>query len=153
MSFSEQEVEKVWRKRQKAEDDNHGFECIDGRIHAAKLFRSSRKDTNMAWEIDHIFPKEILKELGVPEELINHDLNLRPLHHSNNESKGTLFPNYKKIMCWDEDKQQNVECDISVCIKEKKIKELEELYKKYLGGRSLESFADEYNKHGRLLGR
>lgn len=149
MSISKEKVEKVWSMRKRAEDDEHGYERVDDGITPAKLYHGSRQDSNMAWEVDHIYPEAILEELGVPEDLIDDLLNLRPLHHSNNESKGTLFPSYVKVVCWDDKQQKNVPCKQSVDIKVEKIKELEDLYKDYLGGRSLEEIAAEYNKKAR----
>lgn len=149
MSISKEKAEKVWSMRKRAEDDEHGYECVDDGIIPAKLYHDSRLNSNMAWEVDHIFPEVILKELGVPEDLIDDELNLRPLHHSNNESKGTQFPSYEKVVCWDEKQQKNVPCNQSVFIKDEKIKELEDLYKDYLDGKTLNKIAAEYNRKAR----
>lgn len=146
MSISKEKVENVWSMRKRAEDDEHGYERVDDGIIPAKLYHGSRKNSDMAWEVDHIFPEDILKKLGVPEDLIDNELNLRPLHHSNNESKGTKFPSYEKVVCWDEGQQKNVSCKQNVQITVEKIKELENLYKDYLNGKSLEEIAEEYNK-------
>lgn len=128
---------------------NMGMNGVEGGIIPAKLYHDSRQNSNMAWEVDHVFPKEILKGLGVPEDLIDDELNLRPLHHSNNESKGALFPSYEKVVCWDEQQQKNIQRKQSVCIKDEKIKELENLYKNYLNGKSLVEIAADYNKKAR----
>lgn len=56
--------------------------------------RDAKADTDNAWEVDHIFPAEILETIRVPEFFINHPANLQPLHHLNNESKGISYPYY-----------------------------------------------------------
>lgn len=46
------------------------------------------------WEIDHIYPIDKLKSLGVPDVLWDNPLNLRALHWKNNYSKGASYPMY-----------------------------------------------------------
>lgn len=138
-------VNKVWAKGKPAEDDDHKYESVTDGIKPAKMYRYSRKNTNMAWEVDHIFPKKILEELGVPEELINHIDNLRPLQHSNNEAKGDLFPSYNKSVCWDSERQMNASYKRNVAITEDTISKLQTLFAPYLNGKTLEQVAKEYN--------
>ncbi len=52
-------------------------------------------DNDYAWVIDHIIPQSFLEGMGVPEELINDIVNLRPLNRRNDVSKGNDFPNYE----------------------------------------------------------
>lgn len=137
--------EKAWAKgRVIAGEPEHRFERTESI--PAKMHKYSRQNTDMAWEVDHIFPKVILEELGVPQELIDHEYNIRPLHHSNNEAKGSLFPSYKKKVCWDSKQQKNIPCDLNVIIKEEIIKELQMLYAPYLDGRLLIDIAKDYNE-------
>lgn len=70
-------------------DATDGFDAC-----GAYIERDAKADTDNAWEVDHIFPAEILEIMKVPDEMINDPANLRPLHHSNNESKGISYPRY-----------------------------------------------------------
>ena len=124
-------------------EPNNRFERTD--VTPAKMCHSKHQNTDMAWEVDHIFPEQILQELGVPQNLIDDNRNLRPLHHSNNESKGTLYPDYRKIKQWDESSQSNVDCDVSVHVSSDKQDELQKLYAPYLNGRTLVDIAKAYN--------
>lgn len=77
----------VWQSR--FGDASDGFDAC-----GAYIERDAEADTDNAWEVDHIFPAEILEIMNVPERLIDDPANLRPLHHSNNEAKGILYPEY-----------------------------------------------------------
>lgn len=52
------------------------------------------RDSDYGWEIDHIIPEKILKAAGVPQDLIDHIDNLRPMHWKNNLDKSDYFPKY-----------------------------------------------------------
>ena len=52
------------------------------------------RDSDYGWEIDHVIPEKILQENNVPQELIDHIDNLRPMHWRNNIKKGDSFPKY-----------------------------------------------------------
>ncbi len=52
------------------------------------------QDSIYGWEVDHVYPKSKLEELGVSLDLIDNICNLRPMQHSNNESKGDDYPSY-----------------------------------------------------------
>lgn len=75
---------------------------------------------------DHIFPAEILEIMNVPEGLINHPANLRPLHHANNEAKSILYPKYTAAIVG-AGKQHS-----RLCIRADKQKALASLYNKYI---------------------
>lgn len=88
MSFTQNERQALW---------NHFIGCnIDATqdVHGAIIKRDAEPDTEYAWEIDHIFPASVLEKAGVPKEDIDDLINLRILHHSNNESKGDDYPRY-----------------------------------------------------------
>jgi hypothetical protein len=52
------------------------------------------QDSIYGWEIDHIYPQSKLQERGFSVEQIDDLRNLRPMQHSNNESKGDDYPSY-----------------------------------------------------------
>ncbi len=66
----------------------------------AIIRRSSygRTDRLYGWEVDHIVPESLLRAKGVPQEMIDDDINLRPLNWNNNVSKGDDYPIYKIVM-------------------------------------------------------
>lgn len=88
MSFTQNERQALWNHCFGADID----EAQD--VHGAIIKRDAEPDTEYAWEIDHIFPASVLENAGVPKDAINNVLNLRILHHSNNESKGNDYPAY-----------------------------------------------------------
>ena len=56
------------------------------------------QDSDFGWQIDHIFPEQKLKDAGVPQNMIDHIDNLRPMHHKNNNKKSDKFPEYTGIV-------------------------------------------------------
>lgn len=80
--------EQVWKRRFIGNPKVAFDDC------GAEIHRDAPENSLYSWEVDHIFPEKILKLLKVPERLRDHKLNLRPLHHSNNEAKGMLYPEY-----------------------------------------------------------
>lgn len=142
--MTDKKREEVWQMgRVIPNEPNNRFERTD--VEPVKICHSKHQNTDMAWEVDHIFPEQILKELGVPQELIDDNRNLRPLHHSNNESKGTLYPYYTKIKNWDNTAQANIDCSIDVHVSADKQNDLQKLYAPYLNGRTLVDIARAYN--------
>lgn len=91
----------------------------------AYIERDAAADTDNAWEVDHIFPAEILEIMKVPEQLINNPANLRPLHHSNNEAKGIHYPKYTAAVV-------GKGVNPSRCISRDKQQELARLYNTYI---------------------
>ena len=66
----------------------------------AIIRRSSygRADELYGWEVDHIVPESLLSDNGVPQEMIDDDINLRPLNWNNNVSKGDDYPIYEIVV-------------------------------------------------------
>ncbi len=52
------------------------------------------QNSDYGWQIDHIYPEQKLQDAGVPQELIDHIDNLRPMHWKNNNKKSDDFPVY-----------------------------------------------------------
>lgn len=67
-----------------------------------------RDDDFFGWEVDHIVPKSLLEDNGVPQELIDDFRNLRPLNWRNNVSKGNDYPEYKAEICSEDGGESNV---------------------------------------------
>lgn len=80
--------EEVW-KRQFGADVTEDKDACGTEVHY-----NATGNSDYAWEVDHIFPKEWLERLEVPEVIIDDPINLRVLQHSNNEAKGNDYPRY-----------------------------------------------------------
>ena len=82
-------------------------------------------DGNLGWEVDHICPKEQLKERGVPENRWDDMVNLRPMNAKNNVAKGADYPTYKVAVQFnkDENTPNNVEISNKALIVDKIIQD------------------------------
>lgn len=83
-------------------------------------------DSPFGWQIDHIYPKSKLEQMGICEEKINNEINLRPLNTKNNISKSDNYPAYIAVMTSDD--LQNVECNKQFLINKEKQEEIERFY-------------------------
>lgn len=82
------------------------------------------------WDIDHIFPKTILREKNALEEEIDNIDNLRPLNWINNESKNLDYPVYHAKVISKDDK--NIRGDFEFEIDENTQSVIANLFGKYL---------------------
>lgn len=64
------------------------------------------RDSVFGWEIDHIFPKSVLRDKNVPEDEIDNIDNLRPLNWMNNDSKSSDYPEYQGSVVADDNKNK-----------------------------------------------
>ena len=64
--------------------------------------------TNMGWQIDHIYPEATLKSLGVNQDKIDDECNLRPVNSLNNDMKSDNYPEFESSMVYDSRKFMNV---------------------------------------------
>ena len=91
-AFTEKEIITAWNN---ASAPPKGY---DGRVYrldscgALIYWPSYGKDTDMGWEVDHVFPKNLGGK--------NDSVNLRAMHHRNNSSKGNSYPNYSCAVSW-----------------------------------------------------
>lgn len=88
--FSEEEVQRVWNKADKAA----GYDPDKYRVDACGILifrRSYGKKSRMGWEIDHIKPKS----KGGSDSIRN----LQALHWRNNRAKGNTYPADPKKYC------------------------------------------------------
>ncbi|MBR3647261.1 MAG: hypothetical protein IKN59_02605 [Paludibacteraceae bacterium] len=85
------------------------------------------QDSIYGWEIDHIFPKSRLEKMGFSAELIDNLHNLRPIQHSNNESKNDDYPSYTAVVTSDGNK--NIYREASLTVNDTTRNLLSQLYK------------------------
>lgn len=57
-----------------------------------------KHDSPFGWVIDHIYPLALYKLINFSGDSIDNIINLRPLHHRNNMSKGTDYPTYQAVV-------------------------------------------------------
>ena len=100
--YTKEELDEIWEK---------GFEVVglDPKVYrtdaADGLMKRSLygNEGNLGWEVDHICPKEQLKELAVPENRWDDMVNLRPMNAKNNVAKGEDYPEYKVAVQYNDD--------------------------------------------------
>ena len=91
-----------------------------------------REDEFFGWEVDHIVPRTLLESCKVPDELIDNEMNLRPLNWNNNVSKGDNYPKYDIRIVSEDEGQSNVRKKAVKIINKSKQEQLKQLYKDYL---------------------
>ena len=132
MNLSEKEKDRIFSKARKIEGldaDEWRMDACDAIIHRSSF---GRDDEFFGWEVDHIVPKSLLEENGVPQDLIDDFQNLRPLNWRNNVSKGNDYPSYKVEIQSEDGGESNVIRSRRRTVNQVKQKELRELYAKYL---------------------
>lgn len=131
-------INKVWEKGLK--DKRYDPDFVRKDACGAWIIREKYDDRNspFGWEVDHIYPESRLKELGVPENLRDDIVNLRPLNWKNNVSKGADYPHYQsKLKASIKKDNDGNELDVNIrCEDEKEIndetqKQIAELFKGY----------------------
>ena len=136
--FTDELINKIWEKGSKDPKYNPDFVRKDACGAWIIKDKYNDRDSIYGWDVDHIYPESKLKELGVPQELIDNIANLRPLNWKNNVSKSDDYPHYQAKMKADvvNDSEGKAE-DFNVeCADEKEINanvqhRIEELFKGY----------------------
>ena len=109
-NYTEEQLGKIWKKGVVVGDLDSAVYRTDA---AGGLMKRSLygKEGNLGWEVDHIYSKEKLKGLGVPENRWDDMVNLRPMNAKNNVAKGESYPKYKVAVQYNNDKNapNNVE--------------------------------------------
>lgn len=130
--FSEKELDSIFKKAREIK----GLDSNEWRLDAsgAIIRRSSygSDDDFFGWEVDHIVPSSKLENANVPEELIDHDYNLRPLNWNNNRSKGDDYPDYTTSIVSEDEGKSNVKKEGSRTVNRQKREQLQKLYKSYI---------------------
>lgn len=86
------------------------------------------QDNIYGWEIDHIFPKSKLEDMGFNISLIDDLRNLRPMQHENNVSKSIDYPSYVAVVTAEGNKNIHKETPLTVNEETRAI--LAQLYKR-----------------------
>ncbi len=116
-NFSDDVVDRIWRKGRTLDGWNSDEYRLDAA--GAMMVKSHRgTDDNYDWEIDHVLPKDRMKELGIPEDDWDKEDNLRPFNAKNNNKKSTDYPTYTRALVFDEEKRRNVQSEIGKVVNE-----------------------------------
>ena len=101
-NYTEEQLGKIWKKGVVVGDLDSAVYRTDA---AGGLMKRSLygKEGNLGWEVDHIYSKEKLKGLGVPENRWDDMVNLRPMNAKNNVAKGEDYPEYKVAVQYNDD--------------------------------------------------
>ena len=129
MEITEDRKREIWNKG--IIDDKYPSERVRKDACGAFILYEDFGNRNsvFGWEIDHIYPASVLHEKGVPEELIDNPLNLRPINWKNNASKGANFPFYTACLVADDEHATNVEANVGKVVNQQVQEELKELFK------------------------
>lgn len=107
-NFTDEELDKIWLKGFEVEGldpEVYRTDAADG-LMKRNLYGN---EGNLGWEVDHIYPKEKLKERGVPENRWDDMINLRPMNAKNNVAKGEDYPKYSVAVQYDVKSKTNKE--------------------------------------------
>ena len=130
--FPEETLDIVWQKGCKVE----GLDLSVYRTDAANaLMKRSLygQEGNLGWEVDHIFPKEKLKDKDVPDNRWDDIVNLRPMNAKNNVAKGEEYPEYNVAVQMDGNALRNKEVENKRMVVNKDVRHrIRENYKKWL---------------------
>lgn len=138
--FSDEQINAIWEKG--IIDSRFDPSLVRKDACGAWMIRDRYDDRNnpFGWEVDHIYPESKLKELGVPDNMIDDIINLRPLNWKNNVSKGIDYPNYQskaKAISVKDPKGETLDLNVD-CEDEKEINdEIQKQIKEFFSGYSL----------------
>lgn len=93
-TWTPEAIQSVWDKAPFVDANHPEFGKNDPCKACIRRDDYGNKDSAYGWEVDHIFPESKLKDAGVPQSLIDHIDNLRPMHWRNNIQKSDNFPTY-----------------------------------------------------------
>lgn len=98
--YTEEQLDTIWEKGFVAGDLDPAVYRTDA---ADALMKRDLygNEGSLGWEVDHIYPKEKLKAKGVPENMWDDMVNLRPMNAKNNVAKGEDYPAYTRVVVWD----------------------------------------------------
>lgn len=136
--FTDEQLNEIWVKG--LIDSRFDPNLIRKDACGAWMVRGRYNDRNspFGWEVDHIYPESKLKDLEVPNELIDNMVNLRPLNWKNNVSKGSDYPHYQsksKASTYKDSKGKdfdvNIDCEDEKEINDQTQQQIEALFKGY----------------------
>lgn len=126
-NFTETELDSIWKKGRIVDNYDKAKYRLDAV--GAMMIRDQYGSEGMyGWEVDHIFPRSKMEELGVKEDLWDSFENLRPMNAKNNVSKGDDYPDYKVCYEYNLKTKSNEDVEKEMTINDTTQKRLIELY-------------------------
>lgn len=120
----------VWEKAPFVDNQHPEYGKKDSCKACIKKNYYGDRNSDFGWEIDHIIPEKVLKDKGVPQELIDDIDNLRPMHWRNNVGKSDDFPIYGGVVS--AIGATNFDVSRDYCVNRDQINVLRSLYTDYL---------------------
>ena len=127
MDISNQLKRSVWEKGQIVDGLNPDMYRKDPCGALIVWDKYGMQDNMYGWEIDHIFPKSKLEDMGISASFIDDLRNLRPMQHENNASKSVDYPSYVAVVTAKGNK--NFRKEVSLTVNEETRAVLAQLYK------------------------
>lgn len=127
MNITEELKKKVWGQGRVVD----GYDPEKVRMDACNAFMIYDDFDNQSiygWQIDHVCPKSLLKDLGYAEDKIDDIINLRPMQWQNNLSKSDDYPSYTSVVTSDGEK--NIEHEESKIVNAVRQQKIQSLYPK-----------------------
>lgn len=110
--FTKEDLDVIWAKGTPAV----GYDAAKCRLDlaGAMMVREEYgKEGMFGWEVDHVFPRAKLEELGVDKSLWDAASNLQPMNAKNNAKKGDDYPGFSTSCCFNVQKMRNEEVEQS----------------------------------------
>ena len=125
--FTKEDLDAIWAKGTPAV----GYDAAKCRLDlaGAMMVREEYgKEGMFGWEVDHVFPRAKLEELGVDKSLWDAASNLQPMNAKNNASKGDDYPGYTASYRYNTKTKLNEEIEEGKIVKESVQKRLASLF-------------------------
>jgi len=126
MSWTEEQIDSVWKK-------GRIIDGVDGDTYrvdpcGAWMMKAKHgKTTSLGWQIDHVFPESKAMARGYSKAEVDHIENLRPMQWKNNETKNDDYPDYKRAVTREGNK--NVSNSSNKTVHEATMKKLNQRFK------------------------
>ena len=124
--MTEEQIQDAWNRATVVE----GYDKSRYRKDAcgAWIIRNKYGDTDSlyGWQIDHIVPQSLLRDMGFSDSMIDNSTNLRALQHENNASKNDDYPSYTAVVT--SEGTENVRVTKFLEVNSKKQEALKKLY-------------------------
>lgn len=116
-NFSDDQINKIWNKGRSIPGKSPDEYRLDAA--GALMKRSHRgKDDDYDWEIDHVLPRNMMKDLGIPEDEWDNSANLRPFNAKNNAKKSDNYPEYTRRLVYNRNTGKNEISEIGKVVNE-----------------------------------
>ena len=120
MDFTQEQIDAAWNN---AYAPPEGYDKNLYRLDScgALIYYPKRgEQTNMGWEIDHIYPREKGGDASI--------INLQAMQHQNNSRKSDAYPTFQCAVRYSELSQKNIDCGDWIIVNDSRRKSLSLVY-------------------------